>query len=334
VPSITKGQEQDVQFRALSAEQRELIMIQAAKLYYDLEKTMSEIAKELGLTRWQIGRVLKEAREVGIVRIEIVPGVQRRPDLESRLQRAYRLREAIVVPHPTGDDGIAVDRVAQAVGSFLAGLAPRPPLVGVSWGRTMAAVAHWLPRHWNDDVEVVLLNGAMNLHSTATRTNNVAELFAQAGNGRATLLPVPAIVGRANTRKVLEQDPVIARVLELGARAPVACFSVGDVTPDSVLVQSGYLSETEIASLRRHGAIGDILGRFINPDGLVVDLELDARTVGLLPQALRDKQFAICVCVGVAKHAVVLACLRAHYINVLVTDEQTALFALEAADDR
>jgi len=275
VPSITKGQEQDVQFRALSAEQRELIMIQAAKLYYDLEKTMSEIAKELGLTRWQIGRVLKEAREVGIVRIEIVPGVQRRPDLESRLQRAYRLREAIVVPHPTGDDGIAVDRVAQAVGSFLAGLAPRPPLVGVSWGRTMAAVAHWLPRHWNDDVEVVLLNGAMNLHSTATRTNNVAELFAQAGNGRATLLPVPAIVGRANTRKVLEQDPVIARVLELGARAPVACFSVGDVTPDSVLVQSGYLSETEIASLRRHGAIGDILGRFINPDGLVVDLELE-----------------------------------------------------------
>jgi deoxyribonucleoside regulator len=327
-------QEQDVQLRALSAEQRELIMIQAAKLYYDLERTMSEIAKELGLTRWQVGRILREARETGVVRIEIVPGVQRRPDLESRLQRAFGLREAIVVPHPSADDGIAVDRVAQAVGPFLAGLSPRPSLVGVSWGRTMTAVAHWLPRRWNDDVEVVLLNGAMNIRATATRTNNVAELFAQAGNGRATLLPVPAIVGRAGTREVLEQDPIIARVLELGAQATVACFSVGVVTPDSVLVQSGYLSEAEIARLRRRGAVGDILGRFIDAAGAVVDAQLDHRTIGLLPQALLSKPFAIGVCVGKAKHAAVLACLRARYINVLVTDEQTALFALEAAGDR
>ena len=322
-----REQEQDVQYRG---EQRELIMLRAAKLYYDLDMTMNEIAKELGLTRWQVGRILKEARELGIVRIEIVPGVQRRPDLESRLQQVYGLREAIVVPHPTGDDGIAVDRVAQAVGAFLAALTPRPALVGVSWGRTMAAVAHWLPRHWNDGVEVVLLNGAMNLRSTASRTNNIVELFARAGNGGALLLPVPAIVGRASTREVLEQDPFIARVLELGARAPVACFSVGDVTPDSVLVQSGYLNEAEIAGLRRRGAVGDILGRFIDADGQAVDPELDARTVGLPPQALRNKAFAIGVCVGTAKHAVVLACLRARYVNVLVTDEQTALFVLEA----
>ena len=60
----------------------------------------------------------------------------------------------------------------------------------------------------------------MTLHSTATRTNNVAELFALAGLGRATLLPVPAIVGRAETRIVLEQDPVIAGVLALGRGRP------------------------------------------------------------------------------------------------------------------
>jgi deoxyribonucleoside regulator len=294
--------------------------------------TMSDIAAELGFTRWQVGRILKEARDLRVVRIEIVPGVQRRPGLESDLQRAYGLREAIVVPHPEGDDGVAVDRVAQAVGVFLSAMTPRPELVGVSWGRTMAAVAYWLPRQWNDGVEVVLLNGAMNLHSTPTRTNNIAELFAQAGNGRAILLPVPAIVGRASTRDILEQDPFIARVLELGRRAPVACFSVGIATADSVLVQSGYLDAPDIARLRRRGAVGDILGRFIDADGRVVDPELDARTIGLPPEALRDKPFAIGISVGAAKHALVVACLRARYINTLVTDEQTALFALEAAN--
>lgn len=307
-------------------------MIQVAKLSYELDMTMSEIGKQLGLTRWQVGRLRKDARELGIVRIDIVPSLQRRPDLESRLQRIYGLREAVVVPNPAGDDSVAVDRAAQALGLFLASLNPHPSLVGVSWGRTMAAVAHWLPRRWNDNVEVVLLNGAVSLHATSNRTNNIAELFAQMGNGRATLLPVPAIVGRAATRVALEQDPVIERVLELAAAAPLACFSVGDVTPNSVHVESGYVTTTEMADLRQHGAVGDILGRFVDARGQVVDADLDARTIGLQLEKLRDKPHSICISVGAAKHAVILACLRARYANVLVTDEKTALFALEAAE--
>ena len=305
-------------------------MIQVAKLSYDLDMTMSEIGKTLGLTRWQVGRIRKEARDLGIVRIDIVAGLQRRPDLESPLQRMYDLRETIVVPNPDGDDGIAVDRAAQALGQYLASLSPRPSLVGVSWGRTMAAVAHWLPRRWNDNVDVVLLNGAISLHATQNRTNNIAELFAERGNGRATLLPVPAIVGRTITREVLEQDPIIKRVLDLAAEAPVACFSLGSVAPNSVHVESGYLTTAEIADLQKRGAVGDILGRFIDVHGQLVDPDLDDRTIGLQPQKLREKPFSICISVGAAKHAVALACLRARYTNVLVTDEKTALFALEA----
>lgn len=326
----------DIDLRTLSAEQRELLTVQAAKAYYDLDQTMGDIAKRLGLTRWQVGRLLKEAREQGIVRIEIIPRAQRRPDLESRLQRAYDLRDAVVVPH-SGDpdarfsDGSILDSVAQAAGQLIAALHPRPSLIGVSWGRTMAAVAHWLPRPWNDGVEVVLLNGAMTLHSTAIRTNNIAELFALAGGGRATLLPVPAIVGRPETREVLERDPVIASVLALADAAEVICFGLGGVTADSVLVQSGYIDEADIARLRRSGAVGDVLGRFIGADGAIIDPALDARTIGLDLALARGKPVSIGVAVGREKHAVVLAGLRARLINVLVTDEQTALVALEAA---
>ena len=320
----------EVDLRSLSGEAREALMVQAAKGYYDLDRTMGEIARSLGLTRWQVARLLKDAREQGVVRIEIVPRAQRRPELESRLQRAYGLREAIVVPDAGEEDG-PVDAAAQAAGQFLAALTPRPALVGVSWGRTMAAVAHWLPRRWNDGVEVVLLNGAMNIRAAATRTNNIAELFAVAGNGRATLLPVPAIVGRSETRIVLEQDPVIETVLSLGRDAPVVCFGLGSMTPDSVLVRSGYLAEAEIARLRQAGAVGDVLGRFIDAAGRIVDPVLDARTIGLDPQALRGKTISIGVAVGPRKHPVVLAALAARLINVLVTDERTASVALEAA---
>ena len=325
-----EGLERDVHFRGLSAEQRELLMIQAAKRYYGLDMTIGDLAKEMGLTRWQARRLLDEAREAGIVRIEIVPRAARSPDLESRLQRRSALKEAVVVP-PSGDDddeALMLDGVAQAAAKFIAALGA-VPLIGVSWGRSMSAVARRLPPFWNEGVEVVLLNGAMNIRSPSIRTNNTAELFARSANGTATLLPVPAVLGHAATRVALERDPTIASVLALGRRAPVICFGMGSMAPDSVLLQSGFVTAEEQAELRAKGAVGDILSRYIDADGAIVDESFEARTIGLELRHCVDREFSIGVAAGEAKHAIARACLRAGYVNVLVTDERTALFLLD-----
>jgi deoxyribonucleoside regulator len=80
--------------RLNSDPQREQLMAQVAKLYYDLERTQGDIAKETGLTRWQVARLLREAREVGIVRIEIIPRSPRLPRLEVEMQRRFGLPAA------------------------------------------------------------------------------------------------------------------------------------------------------------------------------------------------------------------------------------------------
>ena len=323
--------ERDIGFRTLSPEQREQLMVRAAKGYYDLEMTMADLARDLGLTRFQVSRLLKDAREAGVVRIEIVPRTPRRPDLEAALQRKFGLKDAVVVPNAL-DEAMTLDGVAEAAGRFIAGLGPQT-LIGVSWGRTMAAVAHRLPPFWAHGVEVVLLNGAMNIRSSAARTNNVAEVFAQAGAGMATLLPVPAIVGKAETRAALEQDPTIAEVLAMGVEARTVIFGIGALETSSVLAQAGFVTERELAALRRRGAVGDVLGRFIDAEGRIVDPVLDDRTIGLDPVALRAKAHAIAVAAGPSKHAAVHAVLRAGFANVLVTDESTVSFLLDASHE-
>ena len=300
---------------------REQLMVQAAKLYYDLDQTQADIADRLGVTRWQVGRLLREARDIGIVRIEIVPHAPRRPDLESALQRRLGLRDAIVVP---GDQ----DAVARAAAGYLAGLKPRPPLIGVSWGRSMAAMAQALLPRWNDGAEIVMLNGSTTIRAASARANTVAERLAETAGGTATILPVPAIVGAPATRSVLEQDPVIGAILARAAAAPVACFGLGAID-GSVLVESGYLDHAAIAALKRAGAVGDILGRFVDGDGQIVDAALDARTIGLDPALLRDKPVVIGISAGPAKHAILRACTRAGYVNVVVTDEGSARHLLE-----
>src|ERR1700743_2165111 len=84
---MSESLDRDVPFRSLSIEQRELLMLRAAKVYYDLNMTIGEVAEELGLTRWQARRLLNEARGSGIVRIEIVLRTARSREIGDRVAR-------------------------------------------------------------------------------------------------------------------------------------------------------------------------------------------------------------------------------------------------------
>ena len=91
----------------------------------------------------------------------------------------------------------------------------------------------------------------------------------------------------------LEQDPTIATVLALGRRSPVICFGMGALAPDFVLVQSGFITTDEASRAAGKGAVGDILSRYIDASGQVVDPELDARTIGLELRYCADREFSI-----------------------------------------
>jgi deoxyribonucleoside regulator len=118
----------------------------------------------------------------------------------------------------------------------------------------------------------------------------------------------------------------------MGRKVPVICFGIGALTPDSVLIQTGFVNAREAARLKAMGAVGDILSRFIDGNGNVVDHELDSRTIGASLESCRDRELSIGVAAGSHKTPSILACLRAKYINALITDEMTARKLLETTD--
>ncbi len=70
--------------------------------------------------------------------------------------------------------------------------------------------------------------------------------------------------------------------------------------------------------------MGDVVGRYVDAAGAVVDADLDARTVGLPLDRLRAADLSIAVISGAAKHAVARAVVGSGLCTVLVTDEATA----------
>ena len=47
------------------------VVVRAARLYYEQERSQTEVARELGLSRSNVSRILSQARDRGIVAITI-----------------------------------------------------------------------------------------------------------------------------------------------------------------------------------------------------------------------------------------------------------------------
>ncbi|QTX05098.1 sugar-binding transcriptional regulator [Agromyces archimandritae] len=303
----------------------ELLSIRAAELYYEAGKTQDEIGRLLDLTRWKVGRLLGQARDAGFIRIEIVHPRARRLPMERRLREERGLDDAVVV----STAGISSPeelqaRTAQAAADYLTALRPVPRTLGVSWGRTLHEVASHLVNGWASGVEVVQMNGGVSLNRRAGTAAATAVAIAHKGGGEATLLPSPAILERVETKQAIEADRVVAGVIDRARTAGTSLFSAGAADHGSVHVESGYLSVADVDELVRKGAVGDVVGRYIDSDGNIVDPALDARTVGLTLDEIRASPRAIAVIAGHSKHPVADAVVRSGLCTVLVTDEDTA----------
>ena len=308
----------------------ELLSIRAAELYYEENLTQEQIGRSLQITRWKVGRLLIQAKEEGFVRIEILHSRARRPQLERRLREERGLRDAVVVSQAgiRSDDELQ-QRVAQAAADHLTALRPSPRVLGVSWGRTLADIAHHLREGWSSGTDVVQINGGLSMSAQPGTAAATAVGIAHKGGGGATLLPSPAILEHRATKEAIEADRVVARVLGIARSADAYLYSAGAADHRSVHVESAYLSESDIDRLVAAGAVGDVVGRYIDAAGRVVDAALDARTVGLSLDELRRADVAVAAIAGEAKRAVAAAVVASGLCTVLITDESTARHLLD-----
>ncbi|MFF1572064.1 sugar-binding transcriptional regulator [Leifsonia sp. NPDC058292] len=305
----------------------EILAVKAAELYYEAGKTQDEIGLALSVSRWKVGRLLVAAREHGFVRIEIVHPSARRFSLERELCGFYDLADAVVVP-ATDSESDVQGRVAQAAADYLTTFRPVPRTLGVSWGRTLHAVAARLRPGWAVGVNPVQINGSVSSTRQATAAADTAVVIARKAQGTATLLPSPAIFEQSATRRAIEADRSVQSVLELARNASAYLFSAGVVDASSVHVDSGYLTRDDVASLADKGAVGDVVGRFITESGGVADEELNNRTLGISLDDLRAAKTSIAVIAGSTKHRVAHAVVSSGLCTTLITDEATANYLL------
>jgi len=306
-------------------EEDEMLAVKAAELYFEENKTQEEIAQILILTRWKVGRLLTQARAEGIVRIEIVHPRARRLSVERELLKRFELFDAVVVPSSESDSETEIrQRVASAAAEYLTVVRPSVKVLGISWGRTLHEIAQALPTGWGRNVSVVQINGGVSVNKRSSNAAATAVTIATKSSGTATLLPSPAILDDEAVKEAIASDRTVAAVLAQAKSADTYIYSAGVVETTSVLVDSGYLSPVDIDQLVKKGAVADVIGRFIDADGNIIDPGLDRRTVGIDIEDLRRATRGIAVIAGPAKNDACRAVVNSGLCSVIITDEITA----------
>ncbi len=308
------------------------LLVRIAQLYYRMHLSQAQIGEQLGLSRFAVGRLLDRALDESIVRIEVVHPAARLVDLEDRLVERFGLAAALVADVPAAAsseaaDDLARDAVAELAADFLAQRRPTG-VIGVSWGRTMLAVARRLPQGWTSAAAVVQLNGAASRSNQPTRVGEILERFASTSGASFHGIAAPAIVGSAALRDALVNDPAIRETIDLARSATSAVFGLGIPAADSPHLASGFVDEAEQARLRSMGAAGDVIGRFLDDNGVIVWPELDARTVGLSLADLAQKPLRMGIAAGAGRGPIALAAIRAGILSVIACDESTAEWVL------
>lgn len=303
------------------------VAARVAWYYYEGNLTQQQIADRLGLSRLRVNRMLAQARADGSVQVQLRLPLAGCVALEAGLAAGYKLDDVVVVPDmPDYADRQRV--IGEAAGLMLNRLLQDGQAVGVGWGRTLRASLHRVtPRAYAASWVVSLMGGLT--RGSGANTFEVSTRLAETLGAECWYMTAPIYCPSEASRDALLTHSGLSAVLRRAREVSLALVSCGDFSGHSLLAATPSAAE-HMPALRAAGAVGDLLGTFLDADGAPIEHALNRQVIALAPAELARVPVSILASGGLNKTAVIRAILRAGYVRRLVTDEAVAKALMEA----
>jgi DNA-binding transcriptional regulator LsrR (DeoR family) len=308
------------------------LMAKVARMYYVQGIRQQGITERLQIHQSTVSRLLKRAREASLVRFSVTtpPGIF--SEIEDRLAAKFQLKDAVVVDCPSEEEPMVRD-LGAATAYFLETTVKPGATIGISsWSRSLFAMVDALhPGDYCKGGKVVQILGGVGNAGIEHQAMYLAQRLAAAIGANAVLLQAPGVVGSADARRILMRDPSVREASGFFEHLDLALVGIGSLEPSRLLSNSGNVfSPKERTELSRLGAVGDICFRFFDAQGEPVKSPLMQRVIGIEPASLKRINRVVGVAGGRRKVPAILAALRGHWIDVLITDQRAAEALLTA----
>ena len=296
-------------------EQTYALATKVAWYYYMEDNTQAQIAEVMGISRAKVIRLLEEARAQGIVQFSFRKNDSRRVSAEQLLIDRFGLKDAFVVPTPL--DSSAINQsIAQSAAHYVSDHLREDGYLNIGYGDTVSRMLGFLAKNREESLNVVSLTGGVSYYLPTVGTT--------AYSMRLFLTPSPLVVSSRQVRDALLDEKSLQDVSTMTEYADMSVVGIGAAVEGATVLRNGILNEGELAVLKMQGAVGDILNHFVDKDGNLIQTEIEDRVISTDLDKLRQLKNVVGVAGGKDKVTAIKAVLNGGYLNVLITNSDTA----------
>ena len=312
---------------SISAKERYYLKRKALYYFYEKGYSNSDIAKMLGISRVTLSKLMAEAKEEGMVKIEIIDtkNLGEVLELEDAVKSRFNLSFVKIIDIRSDNPDTLMSTLAFEGARHLELLLRSGMKVGLAWGKTMTRLVNLLtPNPTIKDLEVyTLLGGACS--EAEFQPTLLAQTFLNCYSGNAYTINAPFICHSELLCAEIKKEPSIAKIMESTKNLDLALIGIGRMPTKQYLKGSYYhLPDCVIDEIIDAGAVGDICGIFYDIDGKICETSISKRIVSINIEDLKGSSTVIAVAGGEDKPLSLRGALNGGFIDVLVTDLKTA----------
>lgn len=253
------------------SEEKQKKLAYVARRYYLDDWKQSDIAKELGVSRPLVSRMLAEAREHGVVEIRIHDPAARQGQLVEQLRHSTSIWDGVLVEDGQDDDATN-QLLSQGAVQLLWQLRSRR--LGIGWGHLIGQLVTWLEAHpqlSSTVTDICPLVGNASIPARNYQSNENVRLIAQQLGAAPHFIYLPALPDSLEEKQLLCSSEIYRQIQTQWDKMDTALVNIGN-----------YPSSPDFASLVRYGDLlqqehtcGRLLVYYFNPQGKVIQSEQD-----------------------------------------------------------
>lgn len=305
------------------------LLTEIAVAYYQDGSTQEEISKKFGVSRAKIGRLLKQAREEGIVEITVKYHPVFSAKIEQRLVEQFGVKRALIALDQVDEDAQR-SQVAGLVSNYLAQTLKNGMVVTVGQGRNVSAVAQYTGVISPRDCKFVCGIGGIHPRGGLFNADHICRQLAKKYGGTSETLYAPAYAETKDQKLAFMQNSTVKQTLDLARKADVAIVGIGDMSENSYMVDLGWFTADEVVQSRlQQGVVGDFAGYdFFDIEGETANTVMSDRVIGLGIEEFRPIAEVIAIAAENSKPMALLGALRNGAVDVIATSVSNALTVL------
>lgn len=298
----------------------EILMIKTAWYYYLENMTQQKISELLGISRMRVIKLLEKARQTGVIQFKLRQDSAARMQIEKKLTEQYGLKDVFVVPANPNDED-RNDTIAKAAAMYISDRLTDNSFINLGYGDTLSRVLNNLATMMEQPISCVSLTGGVNYYLPNTRSN----VF----NAKLYLIPAPLMVSSKEMVTAMRSESSIKEISRMVMLSSLTVVGIGAMNDRATVLKSGILNQNDFLYLKMQGAVGDVLCHFVNKDGELVHTNVEDRLISTPLSTLKELDNVIGVAAGTEKVEAIRATLNGKYLDILITDEETALKLME-----